>query len=202
MCSSLSANAMRSGAAQPLSHPSQCKGLSRGERDVLYASVEFIEERTSYHSEVARRVASGALDRAPCASLVLAVTGVGGPGRHEGNPPRLIWLGATLRGHGLVAEQHRFSRRPNEVLAPAIRAGLHLRIRTIKDADAVSNCYATATDWRRMTTPTAWQLRQVANSDQKPWLSGHSRRAHLRRQRPARGPAGSGQTAAPPLDDR
>src|SRR5918993_4119823 len=102
MCSSLSDDAMRSGAAQPLSHPSQCKGPSRGERDVLYASVEFIEERTSYHSEVARRVASGALDRAPCASLVLAVTGVGGPGRHEGNPPRLIWLGATLRGHGLV----------------------------------------------------------------------------------------------------
>ncbi len=147
---------MRSGAAQPLSHPSQCKGPSRGERDVLYASVEFIEERTSYHSEVARRVASGALDRAPCAPLVLAVTGVGGPGRHEGNPARLVWLGATLRGHGLVAEQYRFSRRPNEVLAPVIRAGLHLGIRTIKDADAVSNCYATTTDWRRMTTLTAW----------------------------------------------
>lgn len=105
--------------------------------DALGVSAELIEEETPYHPEVARQMASGALDRAPCASLALAVTGVGGPGPHEGKPAGLVYIGAALRGHEPHVEEYHFSGRPKEVLAATIRAALHLGLRTLQDADAV-----------------------------------------------------------------
>jgi nicotinamide-nucleotide amidase len=105
--------------------------------DALGVPAALIEEKTPYHPDVARQMATGALDRAPCASLALAVTGVGGPGPHEGKPAGLVYVGAALRGHEPVAEEHHFSGRPKQVLAAAVRAALHLGMRTINGADAV-----------------------------------------------------------------
>jgi PncC family amidohydrolase len=105
--------------------------------DALGVPAELIEEKTPYHPEVARQMASGALDRAPCASLALAVTGVGGPGPHEGKPAGLVYVGAALRGHAPHVEEHHFSGRPKEVLAATIRAALHLGLRTLQEADPV-----------------------------------------------------------------
>jgi NAD+ synthetase len=104
--------------------------------DALGVPAELIEEKTPYHPDVARRMASGALDRAPCASLALSVTGVGGPGPHEGKPAGVVYIGAALRGLEPTAEDHHFSGRPKEVLAAAIRAALHLGMRTVKALDA------------------------------------------------------------------
>jgi nicotinamide-nucleotide amidase len=105
--------------------------------DALGVSAELIAEKTPYHPEVARQMAAGALDRAPCASLALSVTGVGGPGPHEGKPADLVYVGAALRGRDPVAEEHQFSGRPKQVLAAAIKAALQLGTRTIRDAGAV-----------------------------------------------------------------
>jgi nicotinamide-nucleotide amidase len=102
--------------------------------DALGVPARLIEDKTPYHPEVARRMATGALERAPGASLALSVTGVGGPGPHEGKPPGLVYIGAALRGQDPVAEEHRFSGRPKEVLAAAVKAALHLGMRTIAEA--------------------------------------------------------------------
>jgi nicotinamide-nucleotide amidase len=105
--------------------------------DALGVSAELIAEKTPYHPEVARQMAAGALQRAPCASLALSITGVGGPGPHEGKPAGLVYVGAALRRREPIAEQHQFSGRPKQVLAAAIKAALQLGMRTIKEADAV-----------------------------------------------------------------
>jgi NAD+ synthetase len=105
--------------------------------DALAVPPELIAEKTPYHPEVARLMASGALDRAPCASLALAVTGVGGPGSHDGKPAGLVYIGVALRGQEPIAEEHRFPGRPKEVLAAAIKAALHLGMRTAKNSDTV-----------------------------------------------------------------
>lgn len=102
--------------------------------DALGVPAEMIREKTPYHPEVARQMAAGALDRAPCASLALSVTGVGGPGPHEGKPAGLVYVGAALRGAEPVAEEHRFSGHPKQVLAAAIRAALRLGLETVGDA--------------------------------------------------------------------
>jgi NAD+ synthetase len=103
--------------------------------DALGVSDALVREKTPYHPEVARQMATGALDRAPCASLALSVTGVGGPGPHEGKPAGLVYIGAALRGREPVAEEHHFTGRPKEVLAAAIKAALRLGMRTIEESD-------------------------------------------------------------------
>jgi nicotinamide-nucleotide amidase len=103
--------------------------------DALGVSDALVREKTPYHPEVARQMATGALDRAPCASVALSVTGVGGPGPHEGKPAGLVYIGAALRGREPVAEEHHFTGRPKEVLAAAIKAALRLGMRTIEESD-------------------------------------------------------------------
>jgi nicotinamide-nucleotide amidase len=93
-----------------------------------------IEEKTPYHPDVARRMAAGALDRAPSASLALSVTGVGGPGPDQGKPAGLVYIGAALRGQEPVAEEHRFSGRPKQVLAATVKAALKLGLKTVAGA--------------------------------------------------------------------
>ena len=82
-------------------------------------------------------MASWALVQAPCATLALTVTCVRGLGSLKGKPARLHYIGTVLRGQKPLAEEHHFSGHPMEVLAPAIRAVLHLGVRAINGADAV-----------------------------------------------------------------
>ncbi|HEX2556257.1 MAG TPA: NAD(+) synthase [Microvirga sp.] len=100
--------------------------------DVLGVPAELIAEKTPYHPDVARRMAAGALERAPCASLALSVTGVGGPGPDQGKPAGLVYVGAALRGGEPVAEEHRFSGHPKQVLAHTVRAALRLGLATLE----------------------------------------------------------------------
>lgn len=100
--------------------------------DALGVSADLIREKTAYHPEVARRMAAGALDRAPSASLALTVTGVGGPGPDNGKPAGLVYIGAALRGQEPIAEEHQFPGRPKEVLAAAIRTALQLGLKLVQ----------------------------------------------------------------------
>ncbi len=94
--------------------------------DALGVPAELIGAVTPYHPEVARRMATGALDRAPHASLALAVTGVGGPGPDCGKPAGLVYIAAARRGGEPRVEEHRFSGSPKTVLGATIRAALAL----------------------------------------------------------------------------
>ena len=64
------------------------------------------------------------------ADLVLAVTGVGGPGELEGKPAGTVHIAVSCRGV-VRSELHRFAGRPNRVLSSTIRAALDLSIRAI-----------------------------------------------------------------------
>lgn len=50
------------------------------------------------------------------ADAAVAVTGAGGPGRQEGNPPGTTWIAALVRGK-LYTELHHFPGEPEDVLA-------------------------------------------------------------------------------------
>ncbi|MGQ9370665.1 NAD(+) synthase [Azospirillum sp. ST 5-10] len=99
--------------------------------DALGVPAELLRALTPYHAEVARRMAQGALERAPDASVALAVTGVGGPDAQCGKPPGLVYLAVLRRGGEPRVEEHRFPGSPKEVLAAALRASLALARRAV-----------------------------------------------------------------------
>lgn len=94
--------------------------------DALGVSEDLLRDKTPYHPEVARQMVVGALGQAPNAGLALSVTGVAGPTPHEGKPAGLVYIGAALRDGEPVVEEHRFTGRPQEVIANALRASLKL----------------------------------------------------------------------------
>ncbi|MGW9827200.1 nicotinamide-nucleotide amidase [Brevibacterium pityocampae] len=81
--------------------------------------------------DAAIAMASGAA-RLLGADAVVAVTGSGGPGEQEGNPPGTAWLAAAVRGQVRTALHH-FEGDPVEVLARTQVAALRLLHRTMHD---------------------------------------------------------------------
>lgn len=65
------------------------------------------------------------------ADVVLAVTGVGGPGGLEGKPAGTVYVAVLCRGE-VRCERHRFAGRPKRVLDATIRAALDLGIRMLE----------------------------------------------------------------------
>lgn len=65
--------------------------------------------------QAARAMATGIADLMS-ADAVVAVTGAGGPGEEEGNPPGTTWIAALVRGV-MRTELHHFSGQPEEILA-------------------------------------------------------------------------------------
>lgn len=59
------------------------------------------------------------------ADAVVAVSGVGGPGSQEGQPPGTAWFATLVRGRGRTARQH-FPGSPEEVLAAAREFSLRM----------------------------------------------------------------------------
>lgn len=100
--------------------------------DALGVSKALIDARTVYDPEVARQMASGALDAAPEARVSLAVTGVGGPDPDQGKPPGYICIASCLRGHPPVAREFNFPGGPAEVLAATLTAALAMGLSAIK----------------------------------------------------------------------
>jgi len=99
----------------------------------LGVSAELIAARTVYDPDVARQMASGALEGAPEADLALAITGVAGPGPDQGKPAGLVFIAAALRGGVPVVRECRFEGAPQAVIAGAMRTALEM------GADAIEN---------------------------------------------------------------
>jgi nicotinamide-nucleotide amidase len=80
--------------------------------------------------ECAEQMARGAA-RLLDADLVLAVTGVGGPGELEGKPAGVVYIAVSCCGT-VVGEGHRFEGPPPAVLESTIRAAIDLSIGMLK----------------------------------------------------------------------
>lgn len=61
------------------------------------------------------------------ADYAVAVTGVGGPGSQDGEPPGTVWF-AVSGPIGTQARQHRFDGEPDEILELTVDAALRLLI--------------------------------------------------------------------------
>ena len=96
--------------------------------NALGVSAQLIQERTVYDPQVARQMATGALDAAPGAGLALAITGVGGPDDDQGKPAGYVCIAACLRGDAPVVRECQFAGAPDVVLTKAIGAALQLGI--------------------------------------------------------------------------
>lgn len=94
----------------------------------LGVDADLIDRRTVYDPEVARQMATGALDGAPEADLALSITGVAGPGPDQGKPAGLVYIGAALRGHEPRVRECHFKGSPDEVLASSMRTALDMGI--------------------------------------------------------------------------
>ena len=80
--------------------------------------------------EAALDMAAGAI-RVLGADIGIALTGVGGPGRQEGEPPGTVWMALHAEGE-TQAELHRFSGGPVEVCDAACRVTID-RLRSLLD---------------------------------------------------------------------
>jgi PncC family amidohydrolase len=91
-----------------------------------------IQRHSAVSSEVARAMASGALERCP-ADIVVAITGVTGPEPDEdGNPVGLVHMAAAGRSVLLLDETHRFSgQSPSENLTSTLEAAIALFSRAV-----------------------------------------------------------------------
>jgi nicotinamide-nucleotide amidase len=96
--------------------------------NALGVSAQLIQEQTVYDPQVARQMATGALDAAPAAGLALAITGVGGPDDDQGKPAGYVCIAACLRGDAPVVRECQFAGAPDVVLTKAIGAALQLGI--------------------------------------------------------------------------
>lgn len=77
--------------------------------DLLGVPADLIRERGAVDPDVARAMAAGALDRAPAATVAVAVTGVAGPGQSERKPAGLVFIAVARRGGAIRVEECRFA---------------------------------------------------------------------------------------------
>jgi NAD+ synthase len=101
----------------------------------LGVSEALIAERTVYDPEVARQMATGALQASPEADLALAITGVAGPGPDQGKPAGHVCIAAVRRGQPPTVRACQFEGGPQAVLAAAICTALRMGIAVLEAAD-------------------------------------------------------------------
>jgi nicotinamide-nucleotide amidase len=78
-------------------------------------------------SEQAARAMATGVARLMGASAAVAVTGVGGPGEEEGEPPGTVWFGVLgSGGHTVHTELRRYDGEPEQVLADTTQHALEL----------------------------------------------------------------------------
>ncbi len=97
--------------------------------EMLGVSASLIAEHGAVSDPVARAMASGALERSP-ADIVLAVTGIAGPGGGAANKPvGLVYIAANRRGGPVHVEKHLFDGDRGAVRLAAAHMALALALR-------------------------------------------------------------------------
>lgn len=99
--------------------------------EALGVSTDLLNRHGAVHETVARAMAEGAFARSQ-AQLVVAVTGIAGPG--GGSPSRpvgLVHMASLLKGSEPVSEVHTFSGNRDDVRLATVRAACRLLLRTL-----------------------------------------------------------------------
>ncbi|QNT68254.1 CinA family protein [Defluviicoccus vanus] len=93
---------------------------------LLDVSAELLRREGAVNEAVARAMAEGALARSQ-AQLVVAVTGIAGPGGGSAaRPVGLVYMAATMRGMDTVAERHLFAGDRTGVRIATVRSACKL----------------------------------------------------------------------------
>ncbi len=93
---------------------------------LLGVSAELLRREGAVNEAVARAMAEGALARSQ-AQLVVAVTGIAGPGGGSAaRPVGLVYMAATMRGMDTVAERHLFAGDRTGVRIATVRSACKL----------------------------------------------------------------------------
>ena len=99
--------------------------------DLLGVSAELLRREGAVNEAVARAMAEGALARSQ-AQLVVAVTGIAGPGGGStARPVGLVHMAAAMRGVGTLAERHIFPGDRQDVRMATVRAACRLLLTTL-----------------------------------------------------------------------
>ena len=80
---------------------------NEAKRDMLGVNAETLARFGAVSEEVAREMAWGALERSR-ANLVVAVTGIAGPGQSESKPEGRVCVGLAVEGKPIRLETHEF----------------------------------------------------------------------------------------------
>lgn len=100
---------------------------------MLGVDAALLAREGAVNEAVARAMVDGALrEGAPEVSLVVAVTGVAGPGASEGRPAGRVHLAAALRGHATLHAQRDYGAiGRNEVREATVRDALRLALEAL-----------------------------------------------------------------------
>lgn len=101
--------------------------FSRIKREVLG-----VPAQTPVISEAAVTAMSTGLANLMHVDATVAVSGVGGPGSQEGNPPGTTWIAVQVRGD-IHTELHHFPGSPEEILSHTEAHALRLLYRTMME---------------------------------------------------------------------
>lgn len=103
----------------------------------LGVSDALIERHTVYHPEVARQMATGALQASPQAGLALAITGVAGPGPDQGKPAGLVYVAVAVRDRQPEVGEFNFDGDPQTVITEAICAALTMGSAALEESGGI-----------------------------------------------------------------
>lgn len=99
--------------------------------EALGVSADLLKREGAVNESVARAMAEGALARSR-AQLVVAVTGIAGPGGGSpGRPVGLVHMASASAGRNTMAEVHTFPGDRDAVRLATIRAACQLLLRTL-----------------------------------------------------------------------
>ncbi len=94
--------------------------------DLLGVPADLIKARGAVDAAVAAAMATGALCRAPKATVAVAVTGVAGPGQSERKPAGLVHIAVVGRDGHTSVEECRFTGDRTEVRLATVRRALEM----------------------------------------------------------------------------
>jgi competence/damage-inducible protein CinA C-terminal domain len=104
--------------------------------EALGVPADLLSRLGAVHEAVARAMAEGVLAKSQ-AQLVVAVTGIAGPGGGSpGRPVGLVHLASLLRGCESVSEVHTFAGNRDDVRLQTVRAACRLLLRTLAQSAA------------------------------------------------------------------
>jgi len=106
-------------------------------QELLGVPADLIDRVGAVSAEVAEAMTSGALERFPAASLVVAVTGIAGPdGGSEEKPVGLTYVAAAIRDGPATVERHTWPHDRNGNKRASVLAALELASRLAAEASA------------------------------------------------------------------